>query len=162
MKRKIKNIVLISAVTVILFIFPYSKIVEVNDSEDVKWSYLNLKFHEEFDIEQMAFKKKYEINEKVKNLNNKKIKIKGFLNIHKQYGEKIYFLTSSVTDACFFCNHDSQITAIKVLPENNNEFKNVGKDYYIEIEGVFILNKNQSQIYKLQNAKLISLITKNK
>jgi hypothetical protein len=158
----IKILLLISFVS-IAFIYPYSKQIKLYKAEDIRWETINKsKQYKEFDPASFTFKKIVYFSPEIQKLDHTDISIKGFIKKEKQGDQEHLLLTETVTEVCFMCNHDEMYNFIELIPnENESELNKLKKDSYIEVEGVFMIKRNQKEQshYILDKAELVKIIT---
>ncbi len=141
---KITQLILLIAVTVFFFIYPWTKEVKVFRIKDVNWDILksaeNVK---KFDSETFGFLSRYKLNDEILNLNGQKIFIKGFFKkeVHENHFD--FIITETVTDVCFMCDHDEHYNMIQLLPapDEKNLFDTLHNDLLIKVSGVFEINQ---------------------
>ncbi len=159
-KRNKIQILLFLSIVLFLFIYPWTKEVTVFRAEDVNWDILkSVKKTNVFDKQIFAFNKHYELNKKIKNLNGKKIRIKGFLKKESHNGHIDFLITETVTNVCFICDHDEHYNMIQLFPKNNElkVFKNLKNDSLIQTSGIFKISENNTDtsFFSMINVELI-------
>ncbi len=157
-----KNILLLSALMLFLIIYPYSKQVTIFRANDVSWDILNhIKKYKKFDYRDFTFIKKYNFPEKVLSLNGKEIIIKGFIKNQKHGSQTDIILTETVTDVCFMCNHDEHYNMILLeFVSENKKRKFIKNDTYVEVRGIFKINKKKEAhyVYVLEKTEILKIL----
>ena len=108
--------------------------------EEITWEDLaKVKFTDKYFSEYDDYFMYPEFLPSVKNLEGKKITIKGyFLNIDFDEQE-LFILSQGPMSACFFCGQGGPETAVELLFDKNPNFKN---DNIVAITGTLKLNKD--------------------
>jgi len=146
MNSKKIYILLLSVVVVFLFVYPWTKEVHTFRAKDVNWEILKSAVKTKtFDKKTFSFYQKYELNRKIQNLNNKEIRIKGFLKKEKIGKQIDFLLTETVTNVCFGCDHDEHYNLIQLFPQKNEIqiFDTLQNDKMINVSGIFEINQKQ-------------------
>ncbi|GEM_PF-2505212 len=158
MFKNIKIILIFSAVVIFLIIYPYSKEPKIFRINDINWDKLNnSKKYQEFDSRTFGLIQTFEFSEDALKLDGQTIVIKGFLKKHQHGNSKEIFITETVTDVCFMCNHDEDYNMILLKLENNaTGFNDLTDDTLIKVSGTFRIdkNKNAHSAFILEKVKL--------
>ncbi len=156
---KIIRFILLAAVAVFFFIFPWTKEIKNFRAKDVTWNILkSAKKINKFNTKTFTFLPKFQLNEEILELNGKEIRIKGFFKkeIHDKHPD--FILTETVTDVCFMCNHDEQYNFMELIvePDEKQFFDSLKDDTMIYVSGIFKINQksNNYPIFLLKNTHL--------
>lgn len=155
-KINFKHFFILFLVSVFLLIYPWTKEVKEFRAEDVTWEVLKSAVKtNRFDLKTFSFYGKYQLNDEIQKLDGREIKIKGFFKSEK-HGEVLdYFLTETVTNVCFACDHDEHYNYIQFFPNFNETdiFKDLKNDTLIEVFGKFQINQNRNfhSVFLLKN-----------
>jgi hypothetical protein len=137
-KRKTRYILIIIIAAFILFLIPYSRDVDGFRSEDMQWEmFQDAHRHKAFDKQSFSFVLETQIPEKLRKLENKQIRMEGFLYSEKIGGEMLYLLSETRREVCAFCDHDEHGQTILLYFDENSEIAHVKNDDYVEVSGVF-------------------------
>jgi len=155
---KINRLLILIAVSVFFFIFPWTKEVKIFSAKDVNWEILkSVKKVEKFDSKSFAFSPQFQLNDEILKLNGQKISIKGFFKKEIHHNHSDFIITETVTDVCFMCDHDEHYNLIKLIPETNEKqfFNSLKNDTLIQVSGIFELNQepNAHSIFLLKDAR---------
>ncbi len=166
LKFNINYLLTVITVTLGLIIYPWTKEIDKFRADDVTWDILSLTIKtEKFDVSSFSFLPNYKISEEIKKLDGQKIRINGFFKKEGHAGHLDYFLTETVTDVCFMCNHDEHYNFIKLIPETENKqlFDTLKNDKLIKVSGVFEINTKikAHPIFLLKKVRLDKIIKQN-
>lgn len=116
----------------------------VNGQQTIDWKTLaDVKFTEEYSDELAAYLMIPEFGKSVKELEGKKVKIKGYV-IPLDVEMNQYVLSANPFASCFFCGNAGPETVIDIFFTDK---QNIRTDEYIEIVGT--LQLNERDVYKL-------------
>ncbi len=158
MNIKTKYILSIGCIVIFIFLYPYTREVPVFKSDDLTWSaFKNIKTVKEFDSESFSFMPVLSVPEKLEALNNKLIKIKGFVLLHKHGDEFKILLSEKLTGVCFMCNHDENYVSIEIIPKNKNSaVYDLKSEDFVNVKGRFIISEEKKHIkFSITEAELI-------
>ncbi len=158
-KITINRLLLLFAVVIFLFIFPWTKNITIFRAENITWSILKSAVKtNEFDSHSFSFVPNYQLNDKIKKLNKKEIIIEGFFKKEEHKIGTEYILTETVTEVCFACDHDTHYNMIQLIPDAEQKifFDILPNDTLIKVKGIFQINnkKNAQYVFLLKNAHL--------
>lgn len=162
LKYNYKYIFLLFFVSIFLLIFPWTKQVKAYRAEDVNWDILkSAEKVKKFDSRTFTFLPLFKLNDKILKLNGQKIRIKGFYKKEKHTDETDFFLTETVTEVCFVCDHDEHYNFIQMFPDIDEikSFDTLKNDKMIEVTGNFEINRKKSfhSVFLLKNANLTKI-----
>ncbi len=161
MTRKTKLFILIGLTAVYLFIHPYTKEVKLFKSTDVTWALLKKKEQpKQFNFNAFKFEDKTAYRPDIAKLNGKEISVTGFITQEEHLGHRHLLLTENVTNVCAFCNHDEHYSAI-VIHEDSDLIRQLPRDAFIKISGIFNYDTAQHLYYRIEHAKLDTVLILN-
>jgi len=163
--KKHNKILILFSVVLFLIIYPYTKEINIFRAEDISWNILNQTTkYKEIDLKKFTMLQTYKFSKQVLAMDGKRISIKGFIKTEKHGEHKDIILTETVTDVCFMCNHDEHYNLIFLnIDSTDSELYDIEDDAYIEVEGIFKINKDKKKhyVYQLNNVKLENFINGN-
>ncbi len=143
----------------ICFVFVGCSIVHAQ--QEVNWQMLaDVKWIPKYFAEYDDYFNMPEFGKKVKNLDGKFIKIKGFY-VPVDPSGTMFALSAYPSSMCFFCNGAGLESVVEVVPQKGEKaLKHVTTDKYIEIKGTLKLNKSEEGhlMYILRDTELVNVI----
>ncbi len=146
MMRKIKlnQLLLLVAVAIFLFMYPWTKELKIFRAKDVNWEILkSAEKVKKFNTETFGFSPQYKLTDEILHLDGQKINIKGFFKKEIHGNHTDFIITETVTDVCFMCDHDEHYNMIQLLPEITEKkiFDTLRNDTLIKLTGIFEINR---------------------
>jgi len=162
-KNKINQILLLAAVAVFLFIYPWTKELIIFRAKDVNWEILkSAEKVKKFNAETFGFLPQYKLTDEILQLDGQKINIKGFLKKEIHGNHKDFIITETVTDVCFMCNHDEHYNMIQLHPDLTDKklFDTLRNDVLVKVSGIFEINqkKGAHSVFLLKQAHLENIL----
>lgn len=165
MLNKHNKILILFSIVLFLIIYPYTKEIKMFRAKDVTWDILNqTKKYKEFNLQNFSILNMYNFSQEVLDMDGEVIAIKGFIKKEKHGKHIDIILTETVTDVCFMCNHDEHYNLILLKPNSaESELYNIKDDTYIQVKGIFKINKEKDKhaVYQFNNTNLEGIINGN-